>query len=57
MTRKRLYKIIFESNTKPGKLIDVVLLWLILISVIVFFTEGISKIHLFSISHHITQIL
>jgi voltage-gated potassium channel len=47
MIRKRLYKIIFEHDTKPGKLFDVVLLWLILISVIVVITESIPEIHLF----------
>jgi voltage-gated potassium channel len=45
MIRKRLYKIIFEHDTKPGKLFDVVLLWLILISVIVVITESIPEIH------------
>jgi voltage-gated potassium channel len=45
MTRKQLYKIIFEHDTKPGKLFDVVLLWLILLSVTIVIVESIPEIH------------
>lgn len=44
--RKRLYHIIFEHNTKAGKRFDVVLLWLILISVMVVIAESIPEVHL-----------
>lgn len=43
--KKRLYHIIFEHDTKAGKLFDVILLWLILISVIVVITESVPEIH------------
>lgn len=43
--KKKLYKIIFEHDTRAGKLFDVVLLWLILISVIVVIIESIPAFH------------
>jgi voltage-gated potassium channel len=43
--RQQLYKIIFESDTKAGKLFDIVLLWLILISVTVVIVESIPEYH------------
>jgi voltage-gated potassium channel len=41
--REKLYKIIFEHDTKAGKAFDVVLLWLILISVLVVILESIPQ--------------
>lgn len=35
MDKPRIYKIIFESNTKPGRLFDVILLWAIGLSVLI----------------------
>ena len=32
-TRSKMHEIIFEADTKAGKLFDIVLLWLILLSV------------------------
>lgn len=46
MTLKdRLHEIIFEADTKVGKLFDVVLLWLILASVATVMLDSISEIH------------
>lgn len=42
--RIRLYEIIFEAETREGKLFDVVLLWCILLSVLVVFLESISEL-------------
>lgn len=39
--RKEAYHIIFESDTKAGKLFDIILLWLILLSVAVVMIESI----------------
>jgi voltage-gated potassium channel len=43
--RKQLYHIIFEHDTKAGKFFDVVLLWLILLSVVVVMAESIPEIN------------
>ncbi|MDO8929323.1 MAG: ion transporter [Bacteroidota bacterium] len=43
--RKRLYNIIFEHDTKAGKLFDIILLWLILLSVTVVIIESIPEYH------------
>jgi voltage-gated potassium channel len=43
--RDELSKIIFASDTKGGKLFDVILLWSILISVIVVMLDSISDLH------------
>ena len=42
-TRKRLYEIVFRTNTRAGKQFDVVLLWVILFSVIVVMLESIPE--------------
>ena len=42
--KEKLYKIIFETDTRAGKKFDVVLLWLILISVLVVMLESIPEI-------------
>lgn len=42
--RLSLYEIIFEADTREGKLFDVVLLWCILLSVLVVFLESIQKL-------------
>jgi hypothetical protein len=44
MTRKQLYMIIFELDTKPGKLSNIALLWLILLSVNIAIVENIPEI-------------
>ena len=45
-TRKeRLYEIIFEADTKAGKLFDVVLLIAILMSVLVVMLESVESLH------------
>ena len=43
--RKRLYNIIFEHDTKAGRLFDIILLWLILLSVAVVIIESIQEYH------------
>jgi len=43
--RKRLYSIIFEHDTKAGRLFDIILLWLILLSVAVVIIESIPEYH------------
>lgn len=57
--RKKLYQIIFEHHTKAGKLFDVVLLWLILISVLVVITESVPEFSaaLFSVFYTIEWVL
>lgn len=42
--QKEIYKIIFEADTKRGKQFDVVLLWLILLSVVVVLLESVNFI-------------
>lgn len=44
--RNHLYEIIFEANTKAGKLFDVVLLWSILLSVVLVALESVKEIAL-----------
>jgi len=43
--RKEAYHIIFESDTKGGRLFDIILLWLILLSVGVVIVESIPTYH------------
>ena len=43
--RKEAYHIIFESDTKAGKVFDIILLWLILLSVGVVIVESIPSYH------------
>jgi voltage-gated potassium channel len=40
----KLHEIIFEADTKAGKLFDVVLLWSILISVLVVMMESVESL-------------
>ncbi len=42
--RDRLWRIIFRSDTGPGKTFDVVLLWLIVLSVVVVMVESVDSI-------------
>jgi len=44
--QKQLHTIIFEADTRAGKLFDVVLLWAILISIIVVMLESVNSIQL-----------
>lgn len=43
--RKQLYKIIFEHDTKAGRIFDIILLWMILLSVAVVIVESIPQFH------------
>ncbi|MEO7263657.1 MAG: ion transporter [Ferruginibacter sp.] len=43
-TREKLYKIVFETDTKGGKRFDVFLLWIILFSVFVVMMESVPEI-------------
>ena len=40
--KQRWYQIIFEADTKAGKRFDVILLWLILLSVLVVMAESVT---------------
>lgn len=42
--RLRLYEIIFEADTREGKVFDVVLIWCIILSVLVVFLESIQEL-------------
>lgn len=42
--KKNLYRIIFETDTKSGKLFDVILLWAILLSVLTVILESIKPV-------------
>ena len=42
--REKLHTIIFEADTKAGKLFDVILLWAILISIVVVMLESVTSI-------------
>jgi voltage-gated potassium channel len=42
--RLRLYEIIFEADTREGKLFDIVLIWFIILSVLVVFLESIHEL-------------
>jgi voltage-gated potassium channel len=42
--RLRLYEIIFEADTREGKLFDVILIWCILLSVLIVFLESIHEL-------------
>lgn len=44
--REKLHIIIFEADTKGGKLFDIVLLWAILISIIVVMLESVNSIRI-----------
>jgi len=43
--KKKIYSIIFESDTKLGKLFDIVLLWFIVLSVVVVCLESIESLN------------
>lgn len=43
--RHRLYVIIYEADTPAGKLFDVVLLWLIVVSVVLVMVESVNEIN------------
>ncbi len=45
ISKEKLYSIIFESDTKPGKQFDVILLWSILISVLVVIIDSVPSIN------------
>ena len=42
--REHIYKVVFETDTKAGKQFDVVLLWIILLSVVVVMLESVPEI-------------
>ena len=44
--REKMYSIIFESDTKLGKIFDIVLLWFILLSVLIVCLESIESLNL-----------
>ena len=44
--KSKLYEIIFEADTKAGKLFDVILLWTILASILAVFLESMSDIRM-----------
>ena len=56
--RQRLHNIIFEHDTKAGRVFDIILLWLILLSVAVVIIESIPEYHasFFSIFYFIEWI-
>ena len=43
--RKRLYKIIFDTDTRLGKVFDILLLWAILLSISVVIFESLKSLH------------
>jgi len=42
--REKLWRIIFRSDTKPGRLFDIVLLWLIALSVLTLMLESVDEL-------------
>lgn len=42
--RIKLYEIIFEADTSKGRLFDIILIWLIVLSVVVVFLESINEL-------------
>ncbi|MCJ7554301.1 MAG: ion transporter [Ignavibacteriaceae bacterium] len=42
--RVRMYEIIFEADTREGKLFDIILIWCIILSVLVVFLESINEL-------------
>lgn len=46
LNKDKLYTIIFEADTKKGRSFDIILLWLIILSVIVVMIDSIHEIHL-----------
>lgn len=47
--RQKLYKIVFETDTRAGRIFDIFLLWAILLSVVIVMAESIPDV---SIHHH-----
>jgi voltage-gated potassium channel len=45
LSKKQLYTIVFESDTKGGKLFDVVLLWAILLSILITVLESVPQLN------------
>jgi voltage-gated potassium channel len=43
--RERIHEIIFEAETPAGRLFDVILLWLILLSVLVVMLDSVAEVH------------
>ena len=50
MDKESIYKIVFESDTKTGRQFDIMLLWLISISVVIAILDSVEEI-----SHHFSQ--
>ena len=44
-TRQKLYSIVFENDTKAGRLFDIVLLWCILISVLIAMLDSVPQLN------------
>ena len=42
--RNKIYKVIFEADTKEGKLFDVILLWFIILSVLIVILESVESL-------------
>jgi len=56
--RARIYQIIFETDTKAGRLFDVILLWLILLSVGVVIIESIPEVgHAYPKTFHFIELI
>ena len=60
--RKNLYVVVFGTNTRSGKLFDVVLLWAILLSVLAVMLESVKEVkeaygYLFSIAEWVFTVL
>jgi len=54
--RRKFYEIIFEADTREGKLFDVIVLWCILLSVVVIFLESIQVLgEKYSLYFHILE--
>src|SRR5688500_975218 len=43
--RQKLYTIVFENNTKAGRLFDIILLWCILISVLIAMLDSVPELN------------
>ena len=45
ITRQKLYSVVFENDTKAGKLFDIWLLWIILISVLIAMLDSVPELN------------
>lgn len=55
-TKNKLYNIVFESNTKAGKLFDIWLLWIILISVLIAMLDSVPRLNaLFGLEFYLLE--